>query len=387
MEFLTKDSVYDVIILGAGASGLMAAAQLKKKRLLLLDSNPKIGRKLKISGGGKCNVTNAEVSHENYLGEGGFVAPVLARFDQYAVLEYFAKRGVHPKIRSQGQYFCTGSSEEILGVFAREISHAEKKLGCMIQSVEKKGGLFEVTTSCGKFSGKNLLVATGGLSYASIGASGIGMAIAEQFGHAVVAPRPALVGFTVQKEQFWFKALSGISFKAGITVAGKRFEDELLFAHKGISGPVVLNASLYWEKGKMTLDFLPDHSLKTLLKKSKKQLSTVIPLPRRFVKEFLESIDLKDKPVDALSGAEREKLGLLKSYDFSPAGNFGYTKAEATKGGVATDGIDPETMQSRLCPGLYFTGEVMDVTGELGGYNFQWAFSSAYVCTESLKRS
>lgn len=380
-----EKKIYDVIILGAGASGLMCAAHLKKKRVLMLDANAKIGRKLKISGGGKCNVTNEQVTYDNYLGEGAFVAPVLARFDQHEVLKYFAKRGVRPRIRSQGQYFCTGSSEEILGVFGKETSHVEKKMGCRIDGVEKKGELFEVSTGCGKFSARNVVVATGGLSYTSIGASGVGMAIADSFGHSVVAPRPALVGFTVQKEQFWFKALSGISFRAGITVGGKRFVDELLFAHKGISGPVVLNASLYWEKGKMTLDFIPDHDLKKLLKPAKKQLATVLPLPRRFAKEFLQSVGLKDKPVEALSDAERAKLARLKAYDFSPAGNFGYTKAEATKGGVATEGVDPATMESRLCPGLYFTGEVLDVTGELGGYNFQWAFSSAYTCAESLK--
>lgn len=362
----------------------MSASLLKNRNIVMIDANSKTGRKLKISGGGKCNVTNEAVSAENYLGKTSFVAPVLARFDQHAVLKYFAKRGVHPKIRSRGQYFCTRSSDEILGVFGRESSHAAKKLGCVITGAEKKGELFSVTTSCGTVTGKNLVIATGGLSYASIGASGIGMAIAESFGHTLITPRPALVGFTVQKEQFWFKELSGISFKAGITVAGKRFEDELLFAHKGISGPVVLNASLYWGKGKMTLDFLPGLSPETLLGQSKKQLSTLIPLPKRFMKGFLQSIACADKPADSLTQKERESLASLKAYDFSPAGNFGYTKAEATKGGVATDGVDPATMQSRLCPGLYLVGEVLDVTGELGGYNFQWAFSSAYVCAESL---
>lgn len=362
----------------------MCASLLKNRNIVMIDANPKTGRKLKISGGGKCNVTNETVSAENYLGAADFVTPVLERFDQHAVLKYFANRGVHPKIRSQGQYFCTRSSDEILGVFGQESSHAAKKLGCIINAVEKKGELFTVTTSCGKVTGKNLVIATGGLSYASIGASGIGMEIAESFGHELITPRPALVGFTVQKDQFWFKELSGISFKAGISVGGKYFEDELLFAHKGISGPVVLNASLYWEKGSMTLDFLPGVSLETLLGQSKKQLSTLIPLPKRFMKGFLQGIGLADKPANTLSGQEKESLARLKAYDFSPAGNFGYTKAEATKGGVATDGVDPATMQSRLCPGLYFTGEVLDVTGELGGYNFQWAFSSAFVCAQAL---
>jgi hypothetical protein len=376
--------MYDVIILGAGASGLMAASLLKTKNVLLLDANSRIGRKLKISGGGKCNVTNETVSAGNYLGDPDFVAPVLARFDQKAVLDYFATRGVRPKIRSRGQYFCTDSSEEILEVFAKATTKAVKKMGCIVTGVDKLPDGFEVATSCGSFRGKNLLVATGGLSYPGIGASGIGMDIAEKFGHAVVLPRPALVGFTVQKEQFWFKALSGISFKVGVTVGTKRFEDELLFAHKGISGPVVLNASLYWEKGKMTFDFIPGVSLEQVLKKSPKNISTALPLPKRFVKEFLKSVGVADKPVAALSAPEREKIGRLKAYDFSPAGNFGYTKAEATKGGVATNEIDPNTMQSRLVPGVYFAGEVLDVTGELGGYNFQWAFASAVVCAEAM---
>lgn len=350
----------------------------------MVDTNPKIGRKLKISGGGKCNVTNEKVTAENYLGDRAFVAPVLKQFDQHAVLAFFAKHGVRPKIRSQGQYFCTGSSEEILGVLAKRTTHAEKKLGCTVTAVQKSGEIFRVETGCGTFEGEKLVVATGGLSYPGIGASGIGMEIARQFGHTVVTPKPALVGFTVQKEQFWFKELSGISFKTAITVAGKRFEDEMLFAHKGISGPVVLNASLYWEKGAMQLDFLPGVKLEKLLQGSKKQLSTLIPLPKRFMKAFLESISMEDKPADRLSKAEKEKLSTLIDYDFSPAGNFGYTKAEATRGGVSTEEIDPETMQSRLVEGLYFIGEVTEVTGELGGYNFQWAFASGIACAKAL---
>jgi len=381
---MPKKYDYDILILGAGASGLMCASFLKGMDVAIIESNPSAGRKIRISGGGRCNLTNENVTASNYLGDYAFIEPVLKRFDQQKVLAFFEKRGVNPKIRAQGQYFCTNSSDEILSVFAKETAGIKKIFNCKIIKAGKKEHLFYTHTDNGIFKSKKLVVATGGLSYESIGASDIGLKIASGFGHNIITPKPALVGFTAQKEQFWFKELSGISFKAAISVAGKRFEDEILFAHKGISGPVVLNASLYWEKGKIKIDFLPEINLKKLFKNSKKQISSLLPLPKRFVKEFLQSIGMEDKNADSISKNEFEKLKILKEYEFSPAGNFGYTKAEATKGGVDTDEIDPQTMQSRKCEGLYFAGEAVNVTGELGGYNFQWAFSSGYVCSEAL---
>ncbi len=174
------------------------------------------------------------------------------------------------------------------------------------------------------------------------------------------------------------KTLSGISFNASLRVEGKTLESDLLFTHKGISGPVVLSGSLYWQKGKMSLDFLPNSDLKKLLdKKSKKQISSVFPLPKRFVLEFLKSIHVEDKAINRLKEDEIEKLQVIKNYEFAPAGNFGFSKAEVTKGGVCTQEVNPLTFESKLQNNLYFIGEVLDVTGELGGYNFQWAFASA----------
>lgn len=223
------------------------------------------------------------------------------------------------------------------------------------------------------------------MSYATIGASSIGYEIAKSFGHSIVTPAPALVGLTVQKDQFWMKKLSGISFNAKLSVADKVLESDLLFTHKGISGPVVLSGSLYWQKGKISLDFLPNSDLKKLLdKKVKKQISSQIPLPKRFMTEFLESLHVEDNPVYKLTQDEIEKLQVLKHYEFAPAGNFGFTKAEVTKGGVNTDEVDALTFESKLQKDLYFIGEVLDVTGELGGYNFQWAFASAKSLTTHL---
>ena len=182
------------------------------------------------------------------------------------------------------------------------------------------------------------------------------------------------------------KTLSGISFNASLIVEGKTLESDLLFTHKGISGPVVLSGSLYWKKGKMALDFLPNSDLKKLLdKKLKKQISSQLPLPKRFVLEFLKSIEVEDKPIYKLKTEELEKLQVLKNYEFAPAGNFGFTKAEVTKGGVCTDEINSVTFESKLQKDLYFIGEVLDVTGELGGYNFQWAFASAIALTKGIK--
>ncbi len=246
--------------------------------------------------------------------------------------------------------------------------------------------IFIIKTENQTIKAKKLIVASGGISYATIGATPIGYEIAKSFGHSVITPTPALVGLTLQKEQFWMKKLSGISFNVKLSVEDKVLQSDLLFTHKGISGPVVLSGSLYWKKGKIRVDFLPDSNLKKLLdKKSKKFISSQLVLPKRFVLEFLSSLDIEDKPIYKLTKDEIEKLQVLKNYEFAPAGNFGFSKAEVTKGGVCTDEIDDVTFESKFQKNLYFTGEVLDVTGELGGYNFQWAFASAVTLVKGLK--
>jgi predicted Rossmann fold flavoprotein len=334
----------------------MVAQRYKSQDIALIEANENIAQKIKISGGGKCNVTNTSVKLSNFYGDSAFVAKSLQHFSRDDLLDFLKEHGVIPVLRKGQYYFCQNSASEIIHIFQKSLKSTPMYMGQKVLSISKKED-FILHTADKIYRCKNLIVASGGLSYPRIGASGIGHEIAKVFGHTIVTPKPALVGFTVQKEQFWFKELSGLSTRVAIMIAGKRFEDELLFTHKGISGPVVLNASLYWDKGALEIDFVPELSPEKLLKVRKRE----IPLPKRFLNAFLQ----------------RYPLEMLKAYTFSPAGNFGYSKAEVTRGGVCTDEIDANTMMSKFEKNLYFIGECLDVTGELGGYNFQWAFSSA----------
>ena len=377
--------VYDVAIIGAGASGLMCASQLQHKSVVIIESNSKIGLKILASGGGKCNVTNKNVSVDNYLGDKEFIKKALDNFTPKELLKFLDNFQLELEERKYGQYFCKKSAKDILNIFDKLTIYCHFFMNSKVLHVEFKNN-FLIKTDSRIIEAKKLIVASGGISYTSIGASPIGYEIAKYFGHNIVTPAPALVGLTVQKEQFWMKNLSGISFNVKLSVEDKTLEKDLLFTHKGISGPVVMSGSLYWKKGKIALDFLPNIDLTKLLdNKSKKQISSQLPLPRRFILEFLKSIHVEDKPIFKLKLDEIEKLKVLKKYEFAPAGNFGFTKAEVTKGGVCTDEINCETFESKLQKNLYFIGEVLDLTGELGGYNFQWAFASAMALIKENK--
>jgi len=377
--------IHDILFIGAGASALMAASHLEGHDVALVDANPKIGAKLLISGGGKCNLTNRFTTAENYLGDASFIAPVLSSFDAQATLSFVKKHRLSLEERAHGQIFCANSAKELVSIFGRLTSYCTFYLSTKVLHV-KKNDHFVVYTDRGEIYAKKVVVASGGLSYASIGASDIGYKIAEHFGHTLVNPSPALVGLTLQKEQFWMKELSGIALPVTLHVEGKSFSENLLFAHKGISGPSVLSGSLYWKKGNITIDFLPHiKSMDTLFKQQgKKQIITALGLPRRLIKAFLDAVGMEDKVLSKLTTQERETLCTLKAYTFAPAGNFGYTKAEVTRGGVSTDEINPLSFESTKCKGLYFIGEVLDVTGELGGFNFQWAFASASLLAKAI---
>ncbi len=376
---------YDVIILGAGASGLMCAAQLRQNSSLsiaIIEGNNRPALKLKASGGGKCNLTNVEVDETHFLGSEDLVKQALSVFDQKSLLDYFKSGGLRPVIRKERYYFCPKSSDEVISILLGKAAGTDLLLGHKILSVEGECP-FRVTTDRGRFQATRVVVATGGASYKELGASDIGLKIAQHYEIKTIPFSPALVGLTLQPKEFWMKELSGISFPARIHVAGKTLDEDLLFAHKGISGLVVLSASLYWHRGEIVIDFLPDFDLNTL-KYEKKSISTAIPLPKRFMKAFLEAVRLEDKACNRLDPQDWEKLTRIRQYAMAPSGTFGFSKAEACRGGVACDEIDPLTMESTKIKGLYFIGETVDVTGELGGYNFQWAFSSAVMCSKSV---
>lgn len=338
--------VFDIAIIGAGASGLMAASSLQHQKTCIIDKNSKIGEKIKVSGGSKCNITNKYLSSEYYLGDKKFLDEVFEKFDNKNLLEFLNQNGVYPKIDEKivkGTYFCKRSAEPI-AMFEKLIKKTKQYLDCEVLDVGYLEDKFQIKTTARTIEAKELIIASGGLSYPLLGATDIGFQIAEKFGHTINRLDPALVGFTVQKPEFWFKELSGLSVDAKIKVADKTLEGKLLFTHKGCSGPVILSTSLYWKKGNISIDFAP-------YKDSY--------LPKRF-KQAIKNIDID-----------------IHNYQMAPAGNFGYTKAEVTKGGILVEELK-NNFESKYQKGLYFIGEVVDITGELGGYNFQWAFSSGY---------
>ncbi len=377
---------YGTIILGGGAAGLMTAAQLDDpSTALLIEGNAQPGAKLRVSGGGACNITNTSVTVEDYAADGDFVAPALDAFGSDALIAWLRRRGLDPVIRKEGQYFCPTSAGEIVTLLEKASRGVTRTMRCELLGIERTESGWRVQTTCGRFETKRVVLATGGISFPRLGATDIGYRIAERTGHTIVPPRPALVGLTLQREQAFFKDLSGLSTPVRITVGDQTISGNLLFAHKGISGPAVLDASLYWHKGRITIDWVPGFDWETL-RGSKKQISTLLPIPRRMAKAFLRHLGIEERPLDRLDSDERSRLRSLSAYEMAPAGTFGYTKAEVTRGGVSTEAIDPETMESRVAPGLYCVGEVLDVTGRLGGYNLQWAFSSATAAARALNR-
>ena len=393
------------MIIGAGAAGLFLAANLRGKSVVLLEKNATPGKKILASGGGRCNVTNRRIDASNYLGDADFVKNILKNLDFKDVLKFFGELKFNEQ--KQNQFFCESGAKDVLGVLLKRARQSGAQIFCGVcvksarkiftdengQILEKlkseQTEFFEVLTENGdKFYAKNLVVASGGLSYKSLGASSIGYEIAQSFGISVTTPAPALVGFTVQKDEFWFKNLSGVCFPAEISVVcasknavnrelktPRKFAGDILFTHKGISGPAVLNASLFWQKGLIAINFCPNFNIETA-QKSVKQLSTVLPLPRRFTLEFLRAAGLSDKPYCEYKADEAAKISRLFAYEFAPAGTFGFERAEVTKGGVDTDALDANC-GSGDTRGLYFIGEVLNVTGMLGGYNLHFAFACA----------
>lgn len=385
---LSAEARYEVLVLGAGASGLMCALEAAKRgrRVAVLDHAAKTGRKLRLTGGGKCNFTNLDVSAANYVsGNPHFCKSALARFDQYAAMELLSSHGIAWEEREHGRLFCLGSAGDVAGLLTTLCRRqgVDILLGCTIQSAAREQDLFTVRTSQGEIMASSLVVATGSPAWPQVGATSLGLDIARSFGLAIVPVRPALAPLVMSKD--WpLTGLSGIALPVAMHVADRAFNDHLLFTHEGLSGPAALQASLFWRSGlELRIDFLPETPLSSFLAglpdrkiKLRNALSRV--LPARLAAALCEA-GLGDKTVAGLSRAEHEAvLARVHAFSLTPLSIEGFAKAEVAAGGVDTRELSSKTMQAAKVPGLYFIGEVLDVTGMLGGYNLQWAWASGF---------
>ena len=393
---------YDAIVLGGGAAGLMTAWQagLRGKRMRVLERSNKAGRKILMSGGGRCNFTNLYVSEENFIcSNPHFVKSALRRYTAWDFIGKVIEHEVPYHERRHGQLFCDNKARDILNLLLDECASvgAEISTNCEISSVEYTDEqLYRVTTSQGVLMTPSLVVATGGLSIPSMGTTPFGYEIAKQFDMRVLPLRASLVPYTFDgKLKEMFSRLSGNAIDTEIRFGKTSFSEALLFTHRGLSGPVVLQISNYWVPGQsVTVDLLPAEDTGRLLIEAKNGkprslVRTVLQqkLPKNLVLE-LESLwwpTLREKPLADFTDAQLTEIGKqLNNWELVPAGTEGYKTAEVTLGGIHTDDLSSKTMESKTQPGLYFVGEVVDVTGHLGGFNFQWAWSSGFACGESI---
>ena len=387
----------DVLIIGAGAAGLMCAigAGQRGRRVLVVDHANKVGKKILMSGGGRCNFTNLGVTPAQYLSANPhFATSALARYTPWDFIALVEKHRIAYHEKELGQLFCDDSSKQIVRMLLDECAAAgvSVEANCGVQHVRKTPEGFSVHTARGEVHAASLVVASGGLSVPSMGASGFGYELARQFGHAVLPTRAGLVPLTLSgKHQEHFRDLAGVALPLVETRVGKRgFRAGLLFTHRGLSGPAVLQISSYWQPGAdLRIDLLPDQDAGDWLigqrhARPLAELKTVLgdALPKRLAQRLCEQW-LDSRPMRQYRETELGQIGAqLKSWPIIASGTEGYRTAEVTLGGVDTDGLSSTTMQSKLVPGLYFIGEVVDVTGWLGGYNFQWAWASGRAAGE-----
>ena len=382
----------DVIIIGAGASGLMCAIEAGKRgrKVLVLEHANKAGKKILMSGGGRCNFTNYSIEPDNYISHNPhFCKSALSRYSQWDFLALIGRYQIPFHERDHGQLFCDESAKDILNMLLAECD----KVGVVVQlnthidSVDRLADRFHLITSNGSFSCQSLVVATGGLSIPKMGATPFGYKIAQQFGINVLPTSAGLVPFTLQPEdKEKFSVLSGIAVPCVVSNKRQSFSENVLFTHRGLSGPAILQISSYWSAGEeIAINLLPQVNLDSELKakrqqKIKNKLKTILEgyLPKRLISSFLPE-DLLDLSLQDVSDKQIQLVAdQLHNWTIKPNGTEGYRTAEVTSGGVDCDAVSSKTMESRQVPGLYFIGEVLDVTGWLGGYNFQWAWSSAW---------
>ncbi len=384
---------FDAIIIGAGAAGLFCAIQAGKRgrKVLVIEHNSQVGRKILISGGGRCNFTNINTKAENFISENPhFCKSALARFTPQDFIELVKKHRIEFYEKKLGQLFCRESARQIVEMLLKECEREKVRIlnNCSVKNI-RQTDTFEIETNQGIFTCENLVVATGGLSFPKIGATDFGYKIARQFGLKIVETKPSLVPL-VFAENKNFSRLAGVSLDALVSTGKKEFRENILFTHKGLSGPAILQISNYWEsENQISIDLLPDENALELFEKntsSKQTLENFLGkfLPNRFA-EIFAADEFFNKPLNQLSKKEREKISeKLNDWKIFFGETEGYHKAEVTRGGISTNELSSQTMESKRVKGLFFIGEVVDVTGWLGGYNFQWAWASAFAAGNSL---
>lgn len=397
---MTQNSIqqFDVAVIGAGAAGMMAAsvAGQRGRKVVLIDHAEKLAEKIRISGGGRCNFTNIGTSPANFLSDNPhFCRSALSRYTPQDFLKLVEGYGIAWHEKHKGQLFCDKSAKDIIDMLVAEceVGDVTWYRPCKVMDLRRDAAGWILETSQGVLQVASVVIATGGLSIPKIGATDFGHRIAKKFGISIVAPRPALVPLTFDSIAWAsFVQLAGASLEVEVSCAEGKFREDLLFTHRGLSGPAILQISSFWQAGEMlTINLVPDHQLEEILITTKRgnrqHLVNVISqwLPHRLAEAWVERSGLAGNPIaDCSDKALRELARSLQSWQLTPDGSEGYRKAEVTRGGVDTRALDQKTMMAKQVPGLYFVGEVMDVTGWLGGYNFQWAWASGYVAGLSV---
>jgi predicted Rossmann fold flavoprotein len=390
----------DVVIIGAGAAGLMAAATAgyRGRSVTVVDMGKKPGRKILISGGGRCNFTNENASPENYLCQNPhFAKSALSRYSAQDFIELVDRHGLNYHHKTIGQLFCDNSAQDIVDILMTECEWAGVNIAMRSEviSVNKNATGYEVITADESYQCESLIIASGGLTMPKLGASPIGYKVAEQFGLKVLPTIAALVPFTLHDhDKQKFDGLSGISIATEVSSEdGTKFKENILFTHRGLSGPAILQISSFWRSGQaVSINLLPESPIDELInewretsgqKSLKNMLSTV--LPKRFIEALVKQKDISDKAINQISNDEITYLDqYLHHWQIKPNGTEGYRTAEVTLGGVDTDEISSKTFEAKKAKGLYFIGEAIDVTGWLGGYNFQFAWSSGVACGQAV---